>query len=58
MFKDYKADFVVMKDSGIAGGTINKINACIKLGITPIVIQRLTEEKGIEDIDELLGVIM
>ena len=58
MFKDYKADFVVMKDSGIAGGTINKINACVKLGITPIVIQRLTEEKGIEDIDELLGVIM
>ena len=54
MFRDYKADYVVMKDSGKEGGTMEKINACKKLGITPIVISRQCEEKGIEDMEELL----
>lgn len=58
MFKDYKADYVVMKDSGTKGGTLDKINACTKLGITPIVIQRQTKEKGIEDIDELIKLLI
>lgn len=58
MFKDYKADYVVMKDSGIEGGTQNKINACTRLGITPIVIRRQKEEKGIEDIDELMKLLI
>lgn len=58
MFKDYNADYVVMKDSGIEGGTMDKINACTKLGITPIVIQRQNEEKGIENIDELIKLLI
>lgn len=58
MFKDYKADYVVMKDSGKEGGTSEKINACKKLGITPIVILRQCAEEGIEDMDELLKIII
>ena len=58
MFKDYNADYVVMKDSGKEGGTLDKINACVKLGITPIVISRQCEEKGIEDMDELIKALI
>lgn len=58
MFKDYKADYVVLKDSGKEGGTEDKINACRKLGIMPIVILRQCEETGIEDIDELISVLL
>jgi precorrin-6A/cobalt-precorrin-6A reductase len=54
MFKDYKAEYVVLKDSGKEGGTLDKINACKRLGITPIVILRQCEEKGIDDMDELI----
>ncbi|KUO72484.1 MAG: precorrin-6x reductase [Clostridia bacterium BRH_c25] len=54
MFKEYNADYVVMKDSGKEGGTLEKINACKRLGITPVVILRQCEEKGIEDMDELI----
>ncbi|MBU4015323.1 precorrin-6A/cobalt-precorrin-6A reductase, partial [Patescibacteria group bacterium] len=43
MFKEYKVDFVVMKDSGIAGGTAEKVKACQKLEITPIIIGRKPE---------------
>ncbi|MDD4503984.1 MAG: precorrin-6A reductase [Clostridiaceae bacterium] len=57
MFRDYKVDYVVMKDSGKEGGTIEKINACKRLGITPIVILRQSEEKGIENIEEILKVL-
>ena len=58
MFKDCKADYVVMKDSGTEGGTMEKINACMKLNITPIVILRQNEEKGIEDLDELMRILI
>jgi len=57
MFRDYKVDYVVMKDSGKEGGTIEKINACKRLDITPIVILRQSEEKGIENIEEILKVL-
>lgn len=53
MFKEYKADYVVMKDSGDAGGTKEKILACLSLGIKPLVIGRQTEQ-GINDIKKLL----
>jgi precorrin-6A/cobalt-precorrin-6A reductase len=58
MFKEYKAEYVVMKDSGKAGGTRDKINACKRLGITPIVILRKYKERGIEDMDELLSILI
>ena len=50
MFKEYKADYVVTKDSGKQGGTIEKLEACEELGIVPIIIGR-EYEKGINDID-------
>lgn len=57
LFKEYKADYVVMKDSGSAGGTPEKIEACFNYGITPIVIGR-EFENGINDIDKLLEEIL
>lgn len=54
MFKDFKADYVVMKDSGKEGGTIEKIKACKSLGITPVVIGRQGIDAGFESIEELL----
>jgi precorrin-6A/cobalt-precorrin-6A reductase len=57
MFQDFKADYVIMKDSGKEGGTIEKIQACIRLGITPVVIGRQTTEDGLESINELLQVL-
>ncbi len=56
MFRDYQADYVVMKDSGKTGGTLEKLNACLKLGITPIIISRKAEE-GISDLDVLAEII-
>lgn len=53
MFREYGAQYVVMKDSGKTGGTPEKINACYKLGITPIIIGR-EDEKGITNLDLLV----
>lgn len=57
MFKEYKSEYVVMKDSGIKGGTREKILGCRKLGITPLVIGRV-EEKGFDSIDKLVEMIL
>ncbi|MEA4960049.1 precorrin-6A reductase [Lutispora sp.] len=56
MFAEYDVDYVVMKDSGREGGTIEKIQACRELGIMPIIIGRRDEE-GIYDIDEIENII-
>lgn len=58
MFRAYRADYVVMKDSGKEGGTTEKLNACKRLGITPIVISRQNKEKGLDDMDELLKLLI
>lgn len=50
MFKEYNVDYVVMKDSGQQGGTLEKIKACEELNIIPIVIGR-EDEQGINSID-------
>lgn len=57
IFKEYNVSYVVMKDSGIVGGTPQKIEACIKCGIIPIVIGREFED-GIDDMDKLLKMIL
>jgi precorrin-6A/cobalt-precorrin-6A reductase len=57
MFRDFKADYVIMKDSGKEGGTIEKIQACIRLGITPVVIGRPPTEDGLENIEAVLRVL-
>lgn len=52
MFREYTADYVVMKDSGKKGGVLERIEACKELGITPVVIGRY-EEEGIESLEEI-----
>ena len=53
MFTDYSADYVVMKNSGIEGGTAKKIAACREKGITPVVWNRKVE-KGVYCLDALI----
>ena len=52
-FKEYAADYVVMKDSGRQGGTGEKIRACRKLNIKAVIIGR-KDEKGISNIDDII----
>ena len=56
MFKEYGANYVIMKDSGSTGGTMEKLKACKELGITPIIIDR-EEEQGINTLEELENII-
>ena len=52
MFEEYNADYVIMKDSGEKGGTLEKLKACEELGIILIIIGR-NQEQGIDSIKEL-----
>ncbi|CCJ33944.1 MULTISPECIES: precorrin-6A reductase [Caloramator] len=56
-FKEFDAKYVVMKDSGNEGGTLQKIRACKKIGIVPLVILR-PKEDGIYSIDEILQYVL
>lgn len=56
MFREYKANYVIMKDSGEKGGTLEKIQACVELSITPIIIGR-KDEVGINSLDEIEQII-
>lgn len=56
MFKEYKVDYVVMKDSGNRGGTLDKIEACKELNIKPIIIGR-EDDEGIKDLDLIEKII-
>lgn len=57
MFKTFKADYVVMKDSGVEGGCFEKIKACLRLDIKAIIIGR-KEEEGFNDINELMKEVL
>ena len=60
MLSTYNVDYCVMKDSGSAGGTLEKIQACEELGVKPIIIGR-EDEKGftvLEDIFSLLSPVL
>lgn len=46
MLKFYDAKYMVMKDSGAAGGTADKIKACEALGVIPIVIGRSDQDEN------------
>nr|WP_300005457.1 precorrin-6A reductase [Tissierella sp.] len=56
MLKEYKAEYCIMKDSGKPGGTLEKIQACEELNITPIVIAR-DEEAGINNLEKIEDII-
>lgn len=49
MLETYRPNYCVMKDSGQAGGTKEKIEACQELGIKALIIGR-EEEAGISDL--------
>jgi precorrin-6A/cobalt-precorrin-6A reductase len=53
LFAEYQAAYVVMKNSGQAGGTPEKLRACEQLGITPIIIGR-PPDAGISDLQGLM----
>lgn len=57
MFREFAADYVVMKNSGDEGGTTEKIEACRQLGIKPVVIGRQSES-GYTDLDELVAFVL
>lgn len=56
MFKEYDADYVVMKDSGKEGGTDEKVQACRRLNIEVVIIGRNNED-GADDIDDVINLI-
>lgn len=56
MFEEYEADYVIMKDSGDKGGTLEKIKACESLNIPAIIIGR-EEEQGLNDLDQVEKII-
>ena len=56
MFQEYHAEYVIMKNSGAAGGTPEKVNACLCLGITPVIIGR-HDENGISNLETLVKLV-
>lgn len=57
MFKEFSANYVVMKDSGNNGGTVEKIKACNTLDIKAVIIGRIDEE-GVYDLDEISNYVL
>ena len=48
MLEQYQCKYLVTKDSGKAGGFLEKIQAAEALGVTAVIIGRpLAEEKGL-----------
>lgn len=54
--REYKVKAMIMKDSGIQGGTIEKIKSCIDSDIWAIIIMRIKDNSSncFDDIEELL----
>lgn len=46
LLKQIDAKYMVTKESGKVGGFLEKINACVKANVTPIIIGRPLEEEG------------
>jgi len=59
MFQRYQAAAVVTKDSGAAGGTIEKINAAKKMGIPVILVRRpgINYGKTFDSLQELVAAV-
>ncbi|KRQ85911.1 Precorrin-6A reductase [Caloramator mitchellensis] len=56
LFKEFGVKYVVMKDSGVEGGSVEKIQACKMLNIAPLVIRRPKEE-GFNNLNEIMELI-
>ncbi|QGP93460.1 Cobalt-precorrin-6A reductase [Neomoorella glycerini] len=57
LYRQFKADIVVTKDSGTTGGMVDKIQAALDLGLTVVVLRRPPEPDSLplEEIIPLLG---
>lgn len=56
LFREYRADVVVTKNSGEPGGTVEKIAAAIEMGLQVVVVQRppLAQEKVFSSVPALI----
>lgn len=55
--KEFSVDYMLMKDSGEAGGMEEKLEACRRLGVKSLALAR-KEEEGTQDIDLLVSRVM
>ena len=58
-YKQYDIDLVITKESGIAGGFLEKVNACKKLNIPVVIIKRkeMNYPNTIGNIEKLIDLI-
>lgn len=58
-YKHYNIDIVITKESGIAGGFLEKVNACEALNIPVVIIQRekMPYPKVINDVNDIERII-
>lgn len=56
LLKQIQAKYMVTKESGKIGGFNEKISACLKAGVTPIVIGRPAKEEG-KTLEEVIEII-
>lgn len=58
-YKQYNIDLVITKESGIAGGFLEKVNACKNLNIPVVIIKRkkMNYPNTIENIEEIINLI-
>lgn len=59
IYKQYKIDLVITKESGVAGGFLEKVNACKSLGIPLIIIKRnsINYPTVINNVEEINNII-
>ncbi len=57
MFREYNAEYVVLKNSGKSGGTKEKLDACCELNIIPIMIDR-ENQTGIDSLEKFEAEIL
>ncbi|MDO5717603.1 MAG: precorrin-6A reductase [Tissierellia bacterium] len=56
IIRNFDADYMIMKESGENSGFSEKIESCMEMGITPIIIKRPVEE-GINSFEELREIV-
>ena len=47
MLRQYQCSYLVTKDTGLAGGFPEKMEACRRLGVIPVIIGRPLKEEGL-----------
>lgn len=47
MLRQFQCSYLVTKDTGLAGGFPEKMEACQRCGVTPVIIGRPLKEEGL-----------